>query len=231
LASEGLTELWGKWRSVDQYHPLLCHMLDVARVAEQIYSAFDFLRTPSFASADNFRWSVFLAALHDLGKASPAVQLYPSFSPEEIEAVRKRLDRAGLHYPRLRDRRGATFRVLTPHGAITAAVLPKILTELYAVSFDTAQLLGRAAGAHHGRFATSRELTKITPQAAGDDSWRKLRVHIVRELAELLSVPKCPPRALDSAAAVALAGFISVADWIGSMEQYFAESTGGKIPH
>ena len=44
---------------------------------------------------------------------------------------------------------------------------------------------------------------------------------MVQELATLLGMPKNPPAAPNETTAIALAGFISVADWIGSMEDYF----------
>ena len=212
---------WAKWRAADHYHALLCHMLDVALVAANLCAARGFERVFPRAKgalwgAEDSRWIAFLAGLHDLGKASPAFQLHSSLSAKDLEAIRARLADAGLRCPRLRDPQA--------HGAITAAVLPQILTERYGFSTEAARLFARVAGAHHGRFATSSDLERVEKagyRAAGDGPWRDLRIAIVDELASILDIPKSSPPVPDAATAVALAGFISVADWIGSMKEYF----------
>jgi CRISPR-associated endonuclease/helicase Cas3 len=163
----------------------------------------------------------FLAALHDLGKGSPAFQVHPSLAGADVDAIRRRLTDAGLPCPRLRDRRGTSRQVLTPHGAITVFVLPDILTDRYKFSPEAAGVFARSVGAHHGRFATSIDLQAVTSRAAGDGPWHELRLAIVDQLAKVMGAPKRPPSAPDHATAVAIAGFISVADWIGSMERYF----------
>ncbi len=212
---------WAKWRAADHYHALLCHMLDVALVAANLCAARGFERVFPRAKgalwgAEDSRWIAFLAGLHDLGKASPAFQLHSSLSAKDLEAIRARLADAGLRCPRLRDPQA--------HGAITAAVLPEILAERHRFSSEAARLFARVAGAHHGRFATSSDLERVEKagyRAAGDGPWRDLRIAIVDELASILDIPKSSPPVPDAATAVALAGFISVADWIGSMKEYF----------
>jgi len=219
--------MWGKWRGSNHYHPLLCHMLDVAHIAERLYPAIaGCVLMPRREGSVLFdtvhqKWISFLAGLHDLGKSSPAFQVHPSLSPPDINFVRSRLTEAGLHWPRLRDRRGTSRQVLTPHGAITASVLPDILIKSYGFRSDAARAFARVVGAHHGFFATSSDLQAVTSRATGDAPWIELRLSIVEELANVLGIPQSPPAPPDPATALALAGFIAVADWIGSMEQYF----------
>ncbi len=212
----GPSSIWGKWRSPDHYHPAVFHMLDVASVATRLYSligAIPPLRD-ALAGTDQSKWMGFIASLHDLGKISPAFLVHPSFSREEARIIRDRLEREHLPVPALVAPQG--------HGPITAAELPNILIDRFGMSAHTARLLARAAGAHHGRFAKSRELeTARSPQTAGCGRWSELRAKVVDELASILGVPNSPPSLSSVAAAVALAGFISVADWIGSIEEYF----------
>ncbi len=213
-----LLVLWAKWRAPDNYHPALCHMLDVAQVAANLCatrvghtSLRDFL-----SDHNHSKWIAFLAGLHDLGKISPAFQLHTSFSPQERETVRNLLAEAGLSCPRL--------RAPQAHGAITATVLPEILTERYGFPPNASSLFARISGAHHGRFATSSDLEgvkKAGASAIGDRAWQDLRTTIADALAKIVGVPKCLPQIPDNATATALAGFVSVADWIGSMENYF----------
>jgi CRISPR-associated endonuclease/helicase Cas3 len=218
--------LWGKWRAPNHYQPLLCHMLDVAYVAERLCPALTaclpaFSREGCAPSDIDSNWITFLAGLHDLGKSSPAFQIHPSLSATNADVVRRRLTDAGLPCPRLRDRHGTSHQVLTPHGAITAFVLPDILTEHYGFSTDAARMFARVVGAHHGCFATSIDLQAVTTRASGGGPWQELRLAIVEDLASILGIPQHHPPAPDPATAVVLAGFISVVDWIGSMERYF----------
>ena len=80
-ASTNLTKFWGKLgkeKEAGGFHPLLCHMLDVAAVAERTW---DDVLTPAarrrLAAALGLderaarRWVAFLAGLHDSGKCSP----------------------------------------------------------------------------------------------------------------------------------------------------------------
>lgn len=215
MTCEKLLTPWGKWKSIDSYHPLVYHMIDVAHVAITLYRHWQ-AKFKAQAWSIPEEWFGFLIGLHDLGKASPAFQLHTSFSPQERETVRNRLAEAGLSCPRLRDPQA--------HGAITATILPEILTKLYEFPRKASSLFARISGAHHGRFATSGDLQgvkKAGVSAIGDRAWQDLRIAIARALEESLGVPKCLPQIRDNATAAALAGFVSVADWIGSMENYF----------
>ena len=112
---------WGKLGDANEsesYHPLLCHMLDVASVAREMWrstlsprlrrettEALGFLEDQDAAGV----WCAFLAGLHDLGKAF-------QFQVERVrEPVKNRLRSVGLRV----DRYHAISR--TPHGTITAA--------------------------------------------------------------------------------------------------------------
>jgi len=96
---EHLMTLWAKWsrsQSTITYHPLLCHLIDVALVTWTMWR--EVLPPASrrrFAAALNVDeeaagyWLACFAGLHDLGKASPAFQ----FQKEEAKV---RLCAAGL---------------------------------------------------------------------------------------------------------------------------------------
>ncbi len=215
LTCDNLFTPWGKWKSINWYHPLVCHMIDIANVAIKLYRHCQAKLRGQGPSMPE-EWFGFLIGLHDLGKASPAFQLHTSFSSIEHKTVRDRLTKAGLPCPGLRDPQA--------HGAITATVLPEILTRLYGFPPEASRLFARITGAHHGRFATSPDLQRVKragASATGDRAWQELRITIADALAKIVGAPKCPPPIPDEATAVALAGFVSVADWIGSMENYF----------
>ena len=144
--------LWAKLPGKDHnsrsFHPLICHMLDVAVVAREMWRAVlpeaarQKLAAALMLSPDAAqRWITYLAALHDLGKASPAFQmrkeaqhllrLYQAFgSPPNIEASE------------------------CPHGRVTAGELPEILTSAFGMQKITADRLAVVIGGHHGTFPT-----------------------------------------------------------------------------
>ena len=199
------------------YHPLLCHMVDVAIVALEMWKEALSPRqreglSKGLGLGDNQDtaggWCAFIAGLHDLGKASPAFQL----QVERIRSeVRGRLRGAGLpagqnHSP---------MRI--PHGTITAATAPDILETGFGLDRTVAQRLGVVAGGHHGVFPTSSEVHNIGASAKGRAEWNAHRLILAKKLADALSLPRSTlPGRIDNATAMLLAGFVRVADWIGS---------------
>ncbi len=199
-------------------HPLLCHMLDVASVATGMWRAMlpeaargRIAAALGLDDASTGRWVAFLAGMHDLGKASPAFQLQPAGA---ARGFRERLREAGLTLP---------ARVVSlPHGAVTASRLGEVLATEFGLSRPVAQALAAVAGGHHGTFPTAQEILDADGGAAvGDATWTAARRVLAACLAHLLALGGPAPQALDTPTAMFLAGFISVADWIGSAETYF----------
>ena len=103
------------------YHPLVCHMLDVAAVARSVWTdglgegtrrlLTEGLGLESGDAAQ--RWIAFLAGAHDVGKAAP---LFQSLDP----GAAKRLD--GLTIPERN-----LHKQKPGHGEVTAAFLPAFL--------------------------------------------------------------------------------------------------------
>lgn len=199
------------------YHPLLCHMLDVAAVASVLWQLT--LRTATrqrIAKALGLddgsagRWLPFLAGLHDLGKASPSFQLQPAGVER---GFRGRLRDAGLTVPQCPPS--------VPHGAVTASRLGEILVTDFAMSYRVAQALATVVGGHHGTFPTTQAILDADGRAVGDRTWAATRCTLARQLARALAVEVPAPQGLDAPTAIFLAGFVSIADWIGSAEAYF----------
>jgi CRISPR-associated endonuclease/helicase Cas3 len=153
-------------------------------------------------------WMAFWAALHDLGKASPAFAL-------QDEAAAMRLAAAGLARPPCIDP--------VPHGTITAAALRDILPEAFALPRPLALRVAMAVGGHHGVFPDGRAIDDAAgATAGGGESWARARRMLAEAFARILEVPRAtPPCRIDLRTAVFLAGLVSVADWIGSIEEHF----------
>jgi CRISPR-associated endonuclease/helicase Cas3 len=112
--------------------------------------------------------------------------------------------------------------VQRPHGTITAVVLPDLL-ETYGVNRTVAQRVATAVGGHHGTFPRSDELAGCD-DGAHACRWREARKELFAVLAECLGIGAIPALANvcpDQAFFMFLAGLTSVADWIGSNQDFF----------
>lgn len=196
--------IWAK-STQEKRHPLICHMLDVAAVALQLWQ--DVLSPAARGwfsgglKADETaaeRWIAIWAGLHDLGKAAPAFQ---------------------------RQREQPRYQELNrchPHGVITANALAEIFPQPpFNLAREIADPLAVVIGGHHGVFPRSDERISVAHDAIGSEPWAQLRVTLAMHLAETIGLPSPWEKPLNSAQLLWLAGLISVADWIGSDERHF----------
>ena len=211
-----LALLWGKLGPKEAnprpYHPLICHMLDVAAVAEVMWREVlapatrrRLAEALGLPEEEAGKWIAFFAGLHDLGKASPG------FALQDREAA-ARLRACGYEPSPL------SFK--PPHGVVTASTLVAALHDLSLAG----ELVGPAArilGGHHGVFPRSGDL-RLPALACGVRRWSKARPALVRSLANALRIGGAAPRGrLDPSTAMILGGLVTVADWIGSAERFF----------
>lgn len=212
--------LWGKWGGHQDaaYHPLLWHMADVGLAAQALWDeVFSDAQRGRLAqgfglSLEEARaWLPFLVALHDLGKASPQFQ-----GQVQHPACLRMLEGIGIapltvvQVKQLANRK---------HGQVTAAELPPLLVAK-GMHGEAAQAVAISVGGHHGVFP-GRSRSK-------DDNlgghWPNLRQALFDALAEAFGLAELTwPGAsvLDAAPLVLLAGWTTVADWIGSNQDYF----------
>lgn len=195
------------------FHPLICHMLDVAVVAREMWRSLlpeaarhRIIESLQLPESEAETWITYIAALHDLGKASPAFQLR-----KEAQNLFKIYEELGT--PSNIEAKDC------PHGRVTAAELPQILEEEFGVEWQTANRLAVVIGGHHGTFPTSYELERILSEGVGGKKWKWLRRELAMTLKDLLGVSKdAIPQDCNHAAAMYIAGLVSVADWIGSSD-------------
>lgn len=232
-ASSALSLPWAKYDAeTDQFHPLLAHLLDVAAVAERLWPV---LATPELQSRlasawgldeeGVWRWFVVGAGLHDIGKATSPFQA-------KVEGAAKRIARLGLRL----GTSGSADDI--PHGRASAILLPDLLEARlraggHEIPNDTTgtflRPLADSVGGHHGTFSTGEECCKAKSKLASMEQgpWGEVRsalvgafLDVVLEGARLPVPAPDPDRSIDGF--LFLAGFTSVADWIGSMSESFA---------
>ncbi|MHB1007516.1 MAG: CRISPR-associated helicase Cas3' [Chloroflexota bacterium] len=218
-----LALLWGKTGPNGSYHPLICHMLDVAAVALCMWSE---VLAPSvrcrlsqdlgLPEAEAGRWVAFFAGLHDLGKASPGFALQNKDAAGRLRAY-------GF--------KPSPLPAKCPHGTVTANTLRHALRD-FSLNEGLVGSLARVLGGHHGAFPRSEDL-RLPTLTCGIQPWTDARAALTRSLADTLAIdPVGPTGELLPETAMYLAGFVSVADWIGSAERFFPHAvTGSAEPH
>jgi len=188
-------------------------MLDVAAVVEAILRR-ESLRTREWA-ANSFGLPVnaaprFLAAmcgLHDFGKAIPGFQAKWNDGQHADEA-------AGLRFSP-----DAALRAVR-HDLASAALLRSALASRSPGS-SWPLAVTQAMGAHHGYFPRPQELASARPLFEGGD-WAKARAQLLDTYLAVLQLCELPTLDQIALPAVAwLAGLVSVADWIGSNQDWF----------
>ncbi|WP_267594014.1 CRISPR-associated helicase Cas3' [Carbonactinospora thermoautotrophica] len=218
---------WGKVGKKPVPHPLICHAIDTAAVAERLLGVLvgprcrEELRAAFAPLGDADGWVAVLCGLHDLGKFSPAFQALRDDLAVEL------LGELAEQDIRYASRFKGGGRTDTPHGLLTAVHLERMLKKWGAAS-DVAQLVGWALGGHHGHIPNAASVLQAEEAVRhhGGGRWAAWCDALVAEVVRCwgLPAPETLPWGevrLELGAAVALAGLASVSDWIASDERNF----------
>lgn len=218
--------LWaktGKDENASSLHPLLYHMLEVGECAlalwnfslcEQTRKSFSSWLGLEQAEAGNLL--AFWAALHDLGKAAPGFQAkYPACLP--------RLKMQGFVFP-------VPAVVLAPHGILTTWALKDLLQVETGLSVRVARHIAFALGGHHGVWPTNDlvQSPALKSSDKGSGLWDVARKDLFMALKSVyqpvysVHLPTEDEQQLELNTFITLfSGFVSIADWIGSMVEFF----------
>lgn len=209
---------WGKAAAgpPTSFHPALLHMLDVAAVALELLAdglppaVVRLLKEGAGAAPLADEELALLVACHDLGKVSPGFQA-------KVPELYRRILAAGV--PKASD------LVATDHGRITYVVLPGLLATLGAEE-GARYRAARAVAGHHGSFP--RDDGRSLP--AEGKAWTELRSLAFAQLRNALEVDDLSGlRTTSDPWTMALAGFTTVADWVGSDIDRFPYQPTGRV--
>ncbi|WP_310729092.1 CRISPR-associated helicase Cas3' [Streptomyces sp. N2A] len=232
------------------WNPLFAHMLDAAACAECLWDHYlpPFTRArlaEAFGGDEHLAKKVVmvLAALHDLGKASPCFlrmvgDSYLSQDPELEQAGqqwRQQARAAGLPLPDDAEMAGAPW---ARHEHVTAEVLPRILgcecrrrcggTGRYDSSARGLHAAADLLGGHHGHIPSSATVHSAFPATAAEtvgDGWEPVHQDLVNAVLEILGIGRREFAAAlrpERPSAIPLAlGLIVVSDWLASDENRF----------
>jgi CRISPR-associated endonuclease/helicase Cas3 len=206
--------MWAKsTTAAGEWQPLWTHLIDVGVIARAL--AQRWLTRPArqalasglgLSEEQAVAWAAVLAALHDLGKATPHFQLLSR--PDA-----QRLEQLGIGLPRMALR----FR----HDLLTTILLADVLASQTAVPRDVGGRLARLFGGHHGVFCDpALHAEARSARVLGGACWRDARGLLVRTTFEALRVPAdSAPSCITDDAAVRLLGLTVVADWLASARE------------
>ena len=228
-----LKYIWGKANKLDIdgektyiYHPLICHLIDVAAVAEvywdKVLSSFVKKRISQFLgkSQDTARrWLIFLSGIHDIGKATPVFQAKVPILAENLAVYNLSIYTRNLNHSFLS---GEVFYSHFHDDEFKIKIKdPDLLYNLkYVLS------------GHHGIFPTSSNITEIIPQHLGTGQWYEVQSKLIEilytfsglsqkdNLDHIIESNLLNPEQMNSFI-IFISGFICVMDWIGSNENFF----------
>jgi len=207
-----LSITWGKSDRIDptDYHLLIYHMLDAAAVAQVLWNEClsDSIKEEisSICCLNIARTGEFLSTIvgfHDIGKASPVFQ--------------------------------AKNNYLAKHWNLLKVTLPKVVTnEIYHAEIGCIYLIENnvvpewaaiAISGHHGRWNFNLRNKHYYSDQYGDIFWEQLRRYLVKQLVDTISnefpIVEVSDTQKQNMLAVWLSGFICMADWISSNQDYF----------
>ncbi|NLD52368.1 MAG: CRISPR-associated helicase Cas3' [Clostridiales bacterium] len=206
--------------------PLTQHLTDSAGIAKKLWNrwlspgAQKAIETGLSAPEEACALLVFLAAAHDIGKATPVFQAKHAFPPNELDQwISENLSYAGLPMKPYEEFLG---RERTPHALATYQLL---------VRDGCHRNVAVILGAHHGKPPDKITVMDCTIQAyadhyhmeeAGRETWTAAQRELIAfalDLAGFASLSELPVPSMT--AQVLLSGLVVMADWIASNERYF----------
>lgn len=222
-----LQTLWAKTGQEGQTHLLIYHLIDVAEVAYLLWeNALGAVTCTLVSQALGLpeepagRFLTFVVGLHDLGKASPAFQ-------RKHEPIMPQLREQGLPF--------GFGQLDIPHGVVTTVALGYRGSGLLSNSDliedrRIAEALARIIGGHHGVWPSVGQM-RDAYDAAHQPEWKMAREALFNALRRLYDPPALSDGLNASAESfnaflMLVSGFTTIADWIGSMSEYFPLKQG-----
>ncbi|MBI5033530.1 MAG: CRISPR-associated helicase Cas3' [Chloroflexi bacterium] len=225
--------LWAKAdRKSLRLHRLLYHMLDVGCVAKTLWDTampdefkLFMATTCGVNPEDASRLVAYWAALHDLGKASPIFQWHSRLSNDLKRVIKPELLAAGVKIPQW------ISDATTRHEIISAwSLTTQGGKGLWKDEFDAswAKKIAAMIGGHHGEFPKADALSsaQLPDLHRGDADWDTLRAELFVQVKRIFAPPILHFRddlsqEQENHWLALIAAFISIADWIGSDEEFF----------
>ncbi|GGN94000.1 CRISPR-associated helicase/endonuclease Cas3 [Actinoplanes lobatus] len=229
--SDAARTVWGKTDrtglSVVGWLPLWRHLADAADVAGRLW---DHWLSPAVrhriadelpgGDTDGRTLAVWLAGVHDIGKATPAFAVQASFRGQTANLVQRMRDR-GLDFDH---QQVCDQRRQARHDAAGHLVLAEWLRER---DWTDPHAYAVVVGGHHGVPPTDEVLKGILCRRylLGDQAWQQVQHELLTWMTDRAGagdrLSGWADARLSQPVQAALTGLVIVADWIASNEKYF----------
>ena len=227
--SDQARAIWGKTNRVDdsEWLPLYVHMADSAAMATRIWSTWVPQGTKDVISRDFAgdeglakKLAVFLAGVHDIGKATPVFQAKPIAFGTEAESFVWKAEEAGLPMiAGLRDYNHPT------HPIAGETILEGYLMRVHGWDRKTARQYACVVGGHHGTPPDKSKLddARLEKKRSGLDSaeWVATQDELIDFVTGIAGMGQREWKSLScvrfsAQSAVLMTGLVIMADWIAS---------------
>ena len=203
-----------------KYHLLIYHLIDVYSVSKKLLTYklnnnIDKFLVKYSSKEKSENLIPFICGLHDIGKLSPVFQ-------NKLSSVEIDLKKQGYSFANTSSKHHAcvSYRILRDYFKNN---------ESYCFWRDVSAVIG----GHHGSFYVSSDIsyTNLSKSNIGKDKWETARKEHIQKLAQIAQInnfniiPDSKYNEIDkkeiNSFLFLLAGLTSVADWIGSNQDYF----------
>ncbi|GAA4898979.1 CRISPR-associated helicase Cas3' [Streptomonospora salina] len=221
--------VWAKHdHDFDGWLPLWRHMADSAAVAGRLWDEWVPDQVRRLVSAelpggadDARRLAVWLAAVHDIGKATPAFAC-------QVEGLADRMRSEGLE---MRLQKQIPDRNLAPHGLAGQLLLQEWLIERHGWPKPATLQLSVVVGGHHGIPPTQAQIHELIRHRSllrtrgSEDAWRSVQHELLDAAAQTCAVhdrlPLWREVKLPQPVQALLTAVVIMADWIASNPELF----------
>ncbi|WP_329367166.1 type I-E CRISPR-associated protein Cse1/CasA [Streptomyces sp. NBC_00669] len=226
---------WGKHdRPTDGWLPLWRHMADSGAMAGRLWDAWLPRNVKVLVSEalpggieDGRRLAVWLAASHDVGKATPAFAC-------QVESLANAMRDAGLAMPD--QKQFGEDRKLGPHGLAGQLITQEWLAEEHGWTDRISGQFAIVVGGHHGVHPGHQRIHDLAlhpellrTRGASEAAWKAVQFELLHACAQAADVKKrlsaWKTVKLPQIAQVTLTALVILADWIASSAELFPYQT------
>lgn len=227
--SDRAKSLWGKTNRVDdtEWLPLYVHMADSAAMAVRIWDTWVPYGTKSIISRDlgndddlARKLMIFLAGVHDIGKATPVFQAKPiSFGPD-AESLAWKPEQAGL--PMIAGLRDTSHPT---HPIAGQVILERYFSLVHKWGKRESRQYACVVGGHHGTPPDKSKLESVrlgkTESGLDSEVWTTTQNELIEFIAGTVGIGDeewklLSKKRFSAQSAVLATGLVIIADWIAS---------------
>lgn len=222
---------------------LIQHMLDAGSVAARLWDTWlapglqeRFSEHLHLSMEDTRALVCWLAATHDMGKATPEFSgQLDARRDENLAIYRQRIEQQDFEFPE--DLVAPTSGLRCPHSKYSQSILTHLLTNnVEGLPSEVAETLASVSGAHHGTpanyLSNSADLSNVILERLSPkwhDTWQELYNITLERFGASSALQQLAQhgRAIPVSVQFCITGFVIMSDWIASNPDFFLMGTFG----